>query len=192
MSADTIVVVGAGPSGTRAAETLVRAGLRPVVIDEAPASGGQIYRRQPPGFARAPGSLYGFEAAKARAVHAAFDALKDKVDYRLDTLVWEIREGKVQAIANRDNRRAEIAYGALILATGAMDRIVPFPGWTLPGVVTAGGAQAMLKGGLVVSGRTAVVAGTGPLLLPVATGAVPLAATERSTGRRWNFACSRR
>ncbi|MGW3410070.1 FAD-dependent oxidoreductase [Streptomyces sp. NPDC000888] len=59
---------------------------------------------------------------------------------------------------------------AVLLATGGYEKVLPFPGWTLPGVVTAGGAQAMLKGGLVVPGRTAVVAGTGPLLLPVATG----------------------
>jgi NAD(P)H-nitrite reductase large subunit len=59
---------------------------------------------------------------------------------------------------------------AVLLATGGYEMVLPFPGWTLPGVVTAGGAQAMLKGGLVVPGRRAVVAGTGPLLLPVATG----------------------
>jgi NAD(P)H-nitrite reductase large subunit len=59
---------------------------------------------------------------------------------------------------------------AVLLATGGYEKVLPFPGWTLPGVVTAGGAQAMLKGGLVVPGRRAVVAGTGPLLLPVATG----------------------
>jgi NAD(P)H-nitrite reductase large subunit len=59
---------------------------------------------------------------------------------------------------------------AVLLATGGYEKVLPFPGWTLPGVVTAGGAQAMLKGGLVVPGHRAVVAGTGPLLLPVATG----------------------
>ncbi|MGW3466320.1 FAD-dependent oxidoreductase, partial [Streptomyces olivaceoviridis] len=59
---------------------------------------------------------------------------------------------------------------AVLLATGAYERVLPFPGWTLPGVVTAGGAQAMLKGGLVLPGRRVVVAGTGPLLLPVAAG----------------------
>ncbi|MER5805848.1 NAD(P)/FAD-dependent oxidoreductase [Streptomyces mirabilis] len=59
---------------------------------------------------------------------------------------------------------------AVLLATGGYEKVLPFPGWTLPGVVTAGGAQAMLKGGLVVPGQRAVVAGTGPLLLPVATG----------------------
>lgn len=65
---------------------------------------------------------------------------------------------------------AVVRARAVLLATGGYERVLPFPGWTLPGVVTAGGAQAMLKGGLVVPGRTAVVAGTGPLLLPVATG----------------------
>ena len=59
---------------------------------------------------------------------------------------------------------------AVLIATGGYEKVLPFPGWTLPGVVTAGGAQAMLKGGLVLPGRTAVVAGTGPLLLPVAVG----------------------
>jgi NADPH-dependent 2,4-dienoyl-CoA reductase/sulfur reductase-like enzyme len=168
MSADTIVIVGAGPAGTRAAETLVRAGLRPVVIDEAPASGGQIYRRQPPGFARTPESLYGFEAGKARAVHVAFDALKDKIDYRPDTLVWEIRAGKVHTITNKGNTRDEIPYGALILATGAMDRIVPFPGWTLPGVFTLGGAQIALKYQGCGIGSRVVFAGSSPLLYLVA------------------------
>jgi NADPH-dependent 2,4-dienoyl-CoA reductase/sulfur reductase-like enzyme len=168
MSADAVVIVGAGPAGTRAAETLARAGLRPVVVDEAPASGGQIYRRPPPGFARRPEDLYGFEAAKARAVHAAFDALKDRIDYRPDTLVWEIREGKVHTIANADNRRAEVAYGALILATGAMDRVVPFPGWTLPGVFTLGGAQIALKYQGCGIGSRVVFAGSSPLLYLVA------------------------
>ncbi|MGW7082182.1 FAD-dependent oxidoreductase [Streptomyces sp. NPDC054871] len=59
---------------------------------------------------------------------------------------------------------------AVVLATGGYEKVLPFPGWTLPGVITAGGAQAMLKGGLVLPGRTVVVAGTGPLLMPVAVG----------------------
>ncbi|MET9892894.1 NAD(P)/FAD-dependent oxidoreductase [Streptomyces sp. NPDC006465] len=67
-------------------------------------------------------------------------------------------------------RSVTVRADAVLLATGGYEKVLPFPGWTLPGVVTAGGAQAMLKGGLVVPGRTAVVAGTGPLLLPVATG----------------------
>src|SRR5581483_10571992 len=58
----------------------------------------------------------------------------------------------------------------IVLATGAYDRTIPFPGWDLPGVVTAGGAQALLKGQRVPIGERVVVAGTGPFLLPVATG----------------------
>jgi NAD(P)H-nitrite reductase large subunit len=65
---------------------------------------------------------------------------------------------------------ATVHADAVLLATGGHETVLPFPGWTLPGVVTAGGAQAMLKGSLVVPGRRAVVGGTGPLLLPVATG----------------------
>lgn len=165
---DPVVIVGAGPAGTRAAEALVKAGLRPVVIDEAPMSGGQIYRRQPQGFARPIENLYGFEAAKARGVHQAFDALKDRVDYRPETLVWEIREGKVHAISNRDGRRQAFAYSALILATGAMDRVVPMPGWTLPGVYTLGGAQIALKYQGCAIGSRVVFAGSSPLLYLVA------------------------
>jgi thioredoxin reductase len=70
----------------------------------------------------------------------------------------------------RQEEPAEVRADAVLLATGGYEKVLPFPGWTLPGVVTAGGAQAMLKGGLVLPGRTVVVAGTGPLLMPVAVG----------------------
>jgi thioredoxin reductase len=87
-----------------------------------------------------------------------------------------------------EEQSAAIRADAVLLATGGYERVLPFPGWTLPGVVTAGGAQAMLKGGLVVPGHRAVVAGTGPLLLPVATGlaaaGVTVAALVESAGPR--------
>ncbi|MGO4287376.1 NAD(P)-binding protein [Bosea sp. TAB14] len=70
-----VVVVGAGPAGIRAAQTLVAAGLTPIVIDEAERAGGQIYRRPPPGFMRSPETLYDSEASKAVALHAAFDGM---------------------------------------------------------------------------------------------------------------------
>src|SRR5262249_48803875 len=80
----------------------------------------------------------------------------------------------------------EIAYSKLILCTGARERFLPFPGWTLPNVMGAGGLQAMVKSGVPIEGRSVVVAGTGPLLLPVAAylrehGAqVPLIAEQAS------------
>ena len=166
MAAEPPVIVGTGPAGTRAAETLVRAGLRPIVIDEAPASGGQIYRRQPPGFTRADTEVYGFEADKATRLHRAFDGLADRIDYRPNTLVWSIRPDRMHLL--RGGRVSELAFSHAIFATGAMDRVIPFPGWTLPGVFTLGGAQVALKYQGCAIGRRVVFLGTGPLLYLVA------------------------
>lgn len=162
----TIAIVGAGPAGTRAAEVLVRAGLRPAVIDEAPSNGGRIYQRQPDGFTRDARALYGFEAGKARAIHDTFAALAGQVDWHPRTLVWAIRPGQLRTL--RDGVPGELPWRHLILATGAMDRIVPVPGWTLPGVFTLGGAQIALKAQGVGIGRRVAFVGSGPLLFLVA------------------------
>ncbi|MCF1502384.1 NAD(P)/FAD-dependent oxidoreductase [Afifella sp. H1R] len=167
MSSSRVVVIGAGPAGTRAAETLVAAGLRPVVVDEAPRSGGQIYRRQPQGFSRPLKKLYGFEADKAARLHETFDRLQDKVDYRPGTMVWGT-EGRNLHLADRDGRQDVVGFDALILATGAVDRIVPFEGWTMPGVYTLGGAQIALKYQACLIGRNVALVGSGPLLYLVA------------------------
>ena len=82
------VIVGAGPAGMRAAEQLVAAGIRPIVIDEGQRFGGQIYRQPPEAFERERGDLYGFEAGKAAAVLDRFAALLPQIDYRPNALVW--------------------------------------------------------------------------------------------------------
>lgn len=167
MSLEKIVIIGSGPAGTRAAETLLHQDCRNLtVISEAPASGGQIYRRQPPGFQRKPDELYGSEAEKAVALHRSFDALADKVDYRPDTLVWNVFDRKV--FTNGPQGVDEIPFDRLVLTTGAMDRILPVPGWTVPGVFTLGGAQIALKHQSCAIGRAVVFAGAGPLLYLVA------------------------
>lgn len=166
MSGHPILVVGAGPAGTRAAETLVRQGERPIVIDDQPASGGQIYRRQPPAFSRPPKSLYGFEAGKATALHQTFDKLKDKLDYRPETFVWSVDNGTALTLGPEGVGRAE--YRTLLLTTGAMDRVIPFPGWTLPGVYTMGGSQVALKAQGCGIGDPVVFMGTSPLMYLVA------------------------
>lgn len=162
----SIVIVGAGPAGTRAAQVLVGAGLRPIVIDEAPDNGGRIYQRQPNGFHRTAQTLYGFEATKARAIHDSFDSLRRSIDFRPQTLAWNLRPGTIDTICD-GNARA-IPFTQTILCTGAMDRVIPLPGWTLPGVFTLGGSQISLKAqGCAIGARVAFL-GTGPLLYLVA------------------------
>jgi NADPH-dependent 2,4-dienoyl-CoA reductase/sulfur reductase-like enzyme len=161
-----VLIVGAGPAGTRAAETLVAHGVSPIVVDEGARNGGQIYRQPPEGFTRPASALYGFEAPKAEAVHATFAAMRDRIDHRPNTLIWSIEENVAHTLGPDGIGR--IAFDALVLATGAMDRVIPFPGWTLPGVFTMGGSQVALKAQGCAIGEPVVFMGTGPLLYLVA------------------------
>ena len=162
------VVVGAGPAGIRAAQTLVAHGIRPVVLDEAPRAGGQIYRRPPAHFQRTAQTLYGFEAPRAQAVHGAFDGLQSLIDYRPDSLVWNAQGGLLDVLHGPTQTTQSLPYQQLIVATGATDRVLPIPGWTLPGVYTLGGAQVALKYQGCAIGQRVVFMGTGPLLYLVA------------------------
>ncbi|RQR63172.1 FAD/NAD(P)-binding oxidoreductase [Burkholderia sp. Bp9002] len=162
------VIVGAGPAGVRAAEALVDAGLRPIVIDENARWGGQIYR-QPPAdraFTRSKSTLYGFEAGKADAVHRTMAALLPHLDYRPDTLAWACGAGRLDTL--QDGREVTVPFSHLIVASGATDRMLPVPGWTLAGVYSLGGAQVALKAQGCAIGQRVVFAGTGPLLYLVA------------------------
>lgn len=165
-SHSSIVIIGAGPAGTRAAQCVVRHGLRPIVIAEAAQSGGQIYRRQPPGFTRTAKKLYGAEARKANALHAAFDELRSDIVFRPNTTVWNIVDRTL--FLDAPEGIAQLDFDALIIATGAMDRVIPLPGWTLPGVFTLGGAQIALKFQACAIGEQVAFVGTGPLLYLVA------------------------
>jgi NADPH-dependent 2,4-dienoyl-CoA reductase/sulfur reductase-like enzyme len=160
------VIGGAGPAGIRAAQTLVAHGMRPVVIDEAPRWGGQIYRQPPAHFTRTTKALYGFEAGRAEAVHATMAQLLDRVDYRPDTLVWNAEGSQLDVL--HQQQAATVPYTHAIVATGATDRVLPLPGWTTPGVYTLGGAQVALKFQGCSIGRRVVFLGTGPLLYLIA------------------------
>ncbi|MER6677371.1 FAD-dependent oxidoreductase [Streptomyces sp. NPDC000983] len=172
-----LAVIGAGPAGLAATLAAAARGVRVTLIDAAPGAGGQFYRRPAPEL----------RAARPQALHHqwhTWERLRDglhahetarTVRHLTDHHVWLVDRHRagftVHALRGPEQRDpVEVRADAVLLATGGYEKVLPFPGWTLPGVVTAGGAQAMLKGGLAVSGRTAVVAGTGPLLLPVATG----------------------
>ncbi|MHC8377988.1 FAD/NAD(P)-dependent oxidoreductase [Pseudomonas sp. MDT1-16] len=166
MSEPSVVIIGAGPAGIRAAQTLVAHGIRPVLLDEAARGGGQIYRRQPANFKRSPDKLYGFEAGKASVLHQTIDALREQLDYRPETLVWNAEDGALDTL--HEGRAARLAFSRVIVATGATDRILPVPGWTLPGVYSLGAAQIALKFQGCAIGERVVLAGSGPLLYLVA------------------------
>ncbi|MGA5898380.1 FAD-dependent oxidoreductase [Streptomyces venetus] len=168
-----LVVIGAGPAGLAASLAASARGAGVVLVDGATETGGQFYR-QP---------AAGLGAGRPEALHhgwRTWERLRDglaasAVRVLTDHHVWCVERTPggftVHALLGPEQEEpAEVHADAVLLATGGYEHVLPFPGWTLPGVVTAGGAQAMLKGALVVPGRRAVVAGTGPLLLPVATG----------------------
>ena len=161
-----VIVVGAGPAGTRCAETLVKTGIRPTVIDEGRRNGGQIYRRQPENFTRSYGTLYGSEAARAESVHRSFDALHEDIDYLPETLIWNIADSHVFTVSH--TQQQALPFDALILCTGTTDRLIPLRGWNLAGTFSMGGAQVALKSQACAIGRQAVFMGTGPLLYLVA------------------------
>jgi NADPH-dependent 2,4-dienoyl-CoA reductase/sulfur reductase-like enzyme len=168
VAADTprIIVIGAGPAGVRAAETLLAAGIAPTLIDEGVRDGGQIYRRQPEGFARPPAALYGTEADRAAALHAAFEAIKPGIDYRPRHLAWNVSEGHLHVVC--EGRSEALRYDALIIASGATDRLFPVKGWDYAGVYSLGAAQIALKAQACAIGGRVVFLGTGPLLQLVA------------------------
>lgn len=156
-----VIVVGAGPAGIAAAEALVAGGLRPILLDEGAMPGGQGHRRSDPALGL---SLASMKDAGHRRTHSTFEALRDAIDYRARTLVWSVDGELAYTALDGAVSDAGIAYDALILATGATDRIAPVPGWTLPGVYTLGGAQVLLKDQGCAIGHEVVFYGSSPLL----------------------------
>ena len=166
MAGPRVIIVGAGPAGIRCAETLVAAGVRPVVIDEGSRDGGQIYRRQPEAFTRSYATLYGTEAARAQAIHRTFDVLRSQIDYRPETLAWNVADGHLYTV--RGSRQAAVPFDALALCTGATDRLMPVKGWNFAGTYSLGGTQVALKAQACSIGKRVVFVGTGALLYLVA------------------------
>jgi NADPH-dependent 2,4-dienoyl-CoA reductase/sulfur reductase-like enzyme len=183
-------VIGAGPAGMAAATLAAEIGLDTVVIDEQDAPGGQIYR----GIERAEdGSPLGNDYLAGKRLAAA---LRDSgATYLPATTVWHIDPDGTLSLISAAGART-LRARRILIATGAIERPVPIPGWTLPGVMTAGAAQIMLKSaGLVPSGRT-VLAGQGPLVWLVAgqlvrAGAPPALILETTSFGNYHFAAHR-
>lgn len=161
-----IVIVGAGPAGIRAAETLVKSGLSPIVIDEGHRCGGQIYRQSFIGDIRNKTDIYGDQTKKADRLHKIFEDIIPFIKYRPQTNVWHLFDKQLHLSYN--GKQETLAFKKLILATGATDRVLPFKGWTLPGVYTLGAAQTALKSQATLVGDEIVFMGSSPLLYLVA------------------------
>ncbi|WP_369975857.1 FAD-dependent oxidoreductase [Xanthomonas bundabergensis] len=146
-----VVVAGAGPAGLAAALAAAGHGRRVALVDLQARAGGQIWRHD---VAHAPPRL----AARTLAQLAA-----SKIEFLAQTQLLMAQDR--QLLADGPQGARWIGYDALVLATGARELLLPFPGWTLPGVTGAGGAQALAKQGWPLAGKRVLVAGSGPLLL---------------------------
>ncbi|OAJ62338.1 FAD-dependent oxidoreductase [Paraburkholderia ginsengiterrae] len=161
-----IVVVGAGPAGLNAACAAARSGATVALLDDNPRAGGQIWRQGPGHPPQAP-------------LHDLLVALgaQTNVEHWPSTRVVAARDSRGLLLESAQHGGVCVSYERLILATGARERLLPFAGWTLPGVTGAGALQALIKGGMPVRGERIVIAGSGALLIAAL-------ATARAAGAR--------
>ena len=158
MSSVDLAIVGAGPAGLSAALAAAACGLRPVVIDENPAPGGQIYRQLPADFRVEREGALGHTYQKGQRLLAR--AYQADIDLKLGTTVWGLFDPLTLGLDRGDSAES-LHCKALVLSTGGYDRAVPFPGWTLPGVMTLGGAQTLVKSQRMLPGKRIVLSGAG-------------------------------
>jgi thioredoxin reductase/bacterioferritin-associated ferredoxin len=187
-----LVIIGGGPGGLSAAIAAATAGAKVLVIDENLQPGGQIYRQLPETFQTAEPGRLGADYIDGRSLLKEVQNLSDAITIWNDALVWSVFESNQLAIA-RGNELVLLDANAIVVATGAYERPVPVPGWTLPGVMTAGGAQVLLKSQRIRPGQRALLAGAGPLQLVVANQMldagmeVVAVAESNTTAGAWRF-----
>ncbi len=157
-----LLIVGAGPAGMQAAIEARNHGLSVLVADDQPAPGGQIWRAVERVAKQATGVILGEDYRAGAAVARNFRGCG--ADYRPMTQVWQIEQGW-QAYMTQDEKATVVQADNILLATGAQERPAPFPGWTLPGVMTVGAAQILLKTSNQVPADPVWIAGSGPLVL---------------------------
>ena len=157
-----VLILGGGPAGLAAAAEAAGLGLAVAVVDERPTLGGQIFKQPGRGFRITSAKQLGPDFVRGRALIDAAEA--SGAELLVSTSAVAIRGTSVMLVPDGEHAR-EAEARRVIVAPGAHDRPVVFPGWTLPGVITAGGAQALVKTQRVVPGHDIVFAGSGPLAL---------------------------
>jgi NADPH-dependent 2,4-dienoyl-CoA reductase/sulfur reductase-like enzyme/bacterioferritin-associated ferredoxin len=166
-----LAVIGAGPAGLAAALAGAELGLKVTLIDELPAPGGQ-YLVDRSGEASHPP----ISAAERQGQDLLQNPRSASIEERFETLVWHLSSELSLALYRRGEVTSTLQAGAVVLASGAREQTVPFPGWTLPGVMTVGAAQLLAKRHHLIPGRRIMLAGSGPLILPAAARLVELGA----------------
>lgn len=161
-----LAIIGGGPGGVVAAIEAAKAGVKVTLLDENQRPGGQIYRQFEKGFKVTAPEVLGGDYEKGLDLLNQFSSLSDDIEYLNNATVWGF-DNNTLAFA-RNGASCSLSYKKLLVANGAYDRPVPFPGWTLPGVLTAGGAQKLVKTERVLPGKKILIAGTGPLQLVLA------------------------
>ena len=182
-----IAVVGAGPAGLSAAVEASLTGASVAIVDEYHRPGGQYFKQLPATFKPLDRFAVGLEYG--RGLKLMEEVQNGNIRLFTDSLVWAAFEPGILEIY-REGECQRLRAERTIVSTGAYDRPVPFPGWTLPGVTTAGAAQTLVKSQRVLPGRRVLLAGTGPFLLPVAAellsgGAYVVGLLEASRTSEW-------
>ncbi len=157
-----VLVIGGGPAGLAAGVETAEAGLSVAVVDERPTFGGQIFKQPGPGFRVTSAKRLGHDYARGRRLIEAAERSGAALLPRTSAVA--IRGTSVVLVEDGEHARG-VEARRVIVAPGAHDRPVAFPGWTLPGVITAGGAQSLVKTQRVLPGHSIVFAGSGPLAL---------------------------
>ena len=166
-----VVVVGGGAAGMVAARDLARMGASVVLLDEQHRLGGQYYKRRTGSVLAQAGDL------RPRGTRLAGEVVAAGVDVRTQTAVWGVDDDDRTLLTVHDGRADAVRARLIVLATGAHERVLPVPGWQLPGVCTPGAALHLATIDRVPIGRRVVVAGSGPFLLPVAAALLDVGAT---------------
>lgn len=157
-----LLVVGGGPAGISAARSAAAAGMNVMLVDERPTLGGQIYKQPGPGFTVTDPAAMDRQFRYGRSLIDSLDGTG--VDVHLRTGVVAV-EGRDAVLVTEGSAARTVTARRMVLAPGAHDRPVAFPGWTLPGVITAGGLQTLAKTQRVLPGERVLFAGSGPVAL---------------------------